>query len=70
MRLGDFLSTLDADNVLVTLIDGGTKAEIITFKAPGWASLEDELEDRYVLLWTVTGPIAIKVILEPETTEP
>lgn len=70
MTLNQFLSTLTSDNIQVTLIDGGTNAEIITFKAPGYASLDDDIEDRRIQSWGIAAPVAIKIILEPVTTEP
>lgn len=70
MTLLEFLSTFKTDTVQITLIDGGTNEEIITFKAPGYASLEDELEAREIKEWSIINPIAVKVILKAETTEP
>lgn len=70
MTLKQFLSTLTSDNIQVTLIAGGTNTEIITFKAPGYASLDNDIEDRCIQSWSIVTPVAIKIILEPVTTEP
>ena len=71
MTLREFLETLNpSNNVTVTVVEGTT--EIITFKASGYASLDDALEEREVQEWSVTGPLTAKVILKPipVTTEP
>lgn len=68
MTLNEFLSTLNAKDVQVSLIDSDGKTEIITFKATGYASLEDTLEARTIREWTISSPILVKVILEAETT--
>lgn len=70
MTLNQFLSTFQSDNVSVTLIDKVTNTEIITFKAPGYASLDDGLESREIDSWTVISPIALKIILSAETSQP
>lgn len=70
MTLREFLSTFQSDNIQVTLIDGGTEAEIIVFKAPGYASLDDSLEERTIMSWTIPAPVALRIVLTPETTEP
>lgn len=68
MTLHEFLSTFISDAVMITLIENDV--EIITFKAPGYTHLDDELESRQILSWTITSPIAVKITLVPETTEP
>lgn len=68
MTVNEFLSTLNAKDIQVTLIDSDGKTEIITFKAPGYASLEDTLEARTVREWSIGSPISLKVILDAETT--
>ena len=68
MTINEFLSTFNAKDIQVSLIDSDGKTELITFKASGYASLEDTLEARTVKEWTIATPVLVKVILEAETT--
>ena len=71
MKLSEFLSTLTSSNVQVTLTDLNTNAEIITLKASGYASLDDSIENREVMQWSITSASAVKVVLgDTLTTEP
>lgn len=70
MTLNQFLSTFESENISVTLIDKTTNKEIITFKAPGYESLDDGLESREIDSWTIISPIALKIILAAETSQP
>lgn len=70
MTLNQFLSALQSNNIQVTLIDKVTQNEIITFKAPGYASLEDILEAREIESWSIVNPTSIKIILAAETSQP
>ena len=68
MIVRDFLSTLETKDISVTLIESDGVTEIITFKAPGFASLEDTLEERTITSWKIGNLLSIKVVLEAETT--
>ena len=71
MKLSEFLSTLTSTNVQVTLTDLNTNTEIITLKASGYASLDDSIENREVMQWSITSASAVKVVLgDALTTEP
>lgn len=66
MTLHSFLAAFKTPDTQVTIIDGDN--ELITFKASGYKSLEDELEERVILQWELVAPIALKIKLVPETT--
>lgn len=66
MTLHNFLAAFKTPDTQVTIIDGDD--ELITFKASGYKSLEDELEERVILQWELVAPIALKIKLVPETT--
>lgn len=64
MKLEDFLSTFKSKEVQVTLIDKtvtSTVTELITFKAPGYESLDDDLKNREVVEWNISNPAALKI---------
>lgn len=66
MTLHDFLASFKTTDTQVTIIDG--EDELITFKASGYKSLEDELEARTILQWEIVAPVSLKIRLVPETT--
>lgn len=66
MILRDFLAAFKTPDTQVTVYDGDT--ELITFKASGYQHLDDELEERNILQWQITAPIALKIKLVPETS--
>ena len=70
MILHDFLDAFKTDSMMVTLIDGTDNTEIISFKASGFKSLEDDLESREIKSWFVINNSTLKVVLAPVTTEP
>ena len=71
MKLSEFLASLTSTNVQVTLTDLNTNTEIITLKASGYASLDDSIENREVMQWSITSASAVKVVLgDALTTEP
>ena len=71
MKLSEFLASLTSNNVQVTLTDLNTNTEIITMKASGYASLDDAIENREVMQWSITSASAVKVVLgDALTTEP
>jgi len=71
MKLKDFLAGLTSTNIQVTLTDLNSGNEIVTFKASGYASLDDTIEDREVKQWSIASVTTIKVVLgDVVTTEP
>lgn len=63
MTLNDFLETLTTTNVQVTLTDLDTGAEIVSLKVAGFASLDDTIESRQVMQWSIVSATSIKVVL-------
>jgi len=63
MKLVDFLEALTTTNVQVTLTDLDTGAEIVSLKVAGFSSLDDTIESRQVMQWSITSATAIKVVL-------
>lgn len=66
MTLQQFLSTLQSNNVQVTIVEGST--ELITFKSSGYEYLDDELEAKEIESWFIPAPLTIKIKLVSETT--
>ena len=69
MKLRDFLSTLMTKEVMVTLIDFDTNNELVTLKSPGYASLEDEIENRAVRKWEIISATKLSILLGDVITE-
>lgn len=63
MKLKDFLEALTTSNVQVTLCELDSGAEIATIKVEGFASLDDIIESRKVMQWSMQSGTAIKVVL-------
>lgn len=72
MKLSEFLSTLNTKDVLATITDYETGEEIVTLKTPGYASLEDTIENRAVRKWEIVSATRINIVLGDTvtTTEP
>ena len=69
MKLNDFLEALTTANVQVTLCELDSGAEIATIKVEGFASLDDTIENRQVMQWSMQSGTAIKVILGEVLTD-
>lgn len=69
MKLKDFLEALTTSNVQVTLCELDSGAEIATIKVEGFASLDDTIESRKVMQWSMQSGTAIKVILGEVLTD-
>lgn len=63
MKLSDFLAPLATTNTIISLIDLDTKAEIVSFKAAGYANLDDTIESRKVEQWSIVNAANIRVVL-------
>ena len=65
MTLSDLLVALaDNDKQFITLVDG--EAELITFNAAGYASVESDLGARTVDKVLIADPCRIKILLVAE----
>lgn len=65
MTLLDLVSVLKNNNVMISVKDASTDAEIIAFKSQGYAGVESDVSGRTVRRWEITGSTAITVVLEP-----
>lgn len=63
MTVAQFLSTLTAPGVNVTLKDLDTGDEIVTIKAAGYASLDDTVEAKVIKQWYFTNTSALTCIV-------
>lgn len=63
MKLSDILSVLTTQNVTVVLKDVTSGAEILSFKASGYANLDDTLEARTVAQWQIISATQIVIML-------
>ena len=63
MKLKDFLSVLTSTNIQITLKDLTTGSEIASMKASGYESLDDAVESREVMQWSITSATAITIVL-------
>lgn len=63
MKLSDILSVLTTPNVTVVVKDLTSGAEIVSFKASGYANLEDTLENRTVAQWQIVSATSIVIVL-------
>lgn len=61
MTLQQFLSTLQTATATVEIYDGTTL--VISMLAGGYGALEDTIEARTVLQWSLIAPQKIKVVL-------
>lgn len=63
MNLSQFLSKLTSGNVQITVKDLESGSEIINLKASGYTALDDALEAREVMQWSVVTATHIEVVL-------
>lgn len=63
MKLQQLLATLTTENVQVSLVDMETGRELVQFKLSGYASLDDTIESREVMQWSIISATALKVVL-------
>jgi len=66
MKLVDLLSKLTSTDITVILQDNNTEKELISFKAEGYESLEDTIENMLVKKWSIESATKILVIVEGE----
>ena len=74
MNLTQFLSKLTSANIQVTVEDLDTGAEIVSIKSNGYGALDDSVESREVMQWSIVNASHIRVVLggvlTTETEEP
>lgn len=63
MKLSQFLSKLTTTNVQVTLVDMETDATIADMKASGYTALDDTIENREVMQWSLISATHVKIVL-------
>lgn len=63
MKLSQFLSTLTTTNVQVDLVDLSSAALIATMQANSYSVLEDTIENREVMQWSIVSLTHIKVVI-------
>lgn len=63
MKLSQFLSKLTTNNVQVTLVDMETDATIADMKASGYTALDDTIENREVMQWSLISATHVKIVL-------
>lgn len=68
MKLKDFLEALTTENVQIVLTDLDTGSVIADMKVAGFASLDDTIENRQVMQWSINSATSIKAILGAEVT--
>ena len=74
MNLTQFLSKLTSANIQVTVVDLTTDNEIVSMKSNGYTALDDSVESREVMQWSIVNASHIRVVLgdvlTTETEEP
>lgn len=64
MTLLQLISFLNTNNVKITVKDGDSDTEIITFFSQGISGVEGDVSARTVKRWNLTGSTSIEVVLD------
>ena len=64
MTLLEMIASLKTKNVKVTVTDGDTSNELITFYSQGISGVESELTASTVKRWEITGAASLNVVIE------
>ena len=66
MTITDLLSKLTSTDITVIIKNNETDKEIISFKAEGYESLDDTIENMAVKKWSIESATKIVITVEGE----
>ena len=66
MTISDLLSKLTSTDITVIIKNNETDKEIISFKAEGYESLDDTIENMAVKKWSIESATKIVITVEGE----
>ena len=64
MTLLELISALNTKNVKITVKDGDSDTEIITFFSQGISGVEGDVSARTVKRWNLTGAASLEITLD------
>ena len=63
MKLSDFLSKLTSTGIQLTIVDMETDVEIASMKASGYTALDDDVQNREVMQWSLISATHVRIVL-------